>query len=186
MRLPAFLIRRLEDRAMRVAAARRPDFLVGGPDNPYLRRWYLIPRNPVFNIYLHQFLRDDDDRALHDHPWFWCSIVLRGEYFEHIIRAGGIARHTLRRAGSVRVASPWRAHRIELLPWWLASDDVDVSMRPPDGHVSADLRAPCRTLFVTGPRVRNWGFHCPDRGWVPWQEFTDPADSGAIGKGCAP
>lgn len=176
MRLPAFLVRRLEDRAMRVAAARRPDFLVGGTDNPYLRRWYLIPRNPVFNIYLHQFLRDDDDRALHDHPWFWCSIVLHGEYLEHTIAAGGIERVFARKPGSIRAASPWRAHRIELPP----------NTPRPANAFETWPRGECWTLFVTGPRLRNWGFHCAHRGWVPWQEFTDPADSGAIGKGCAP
>lgn len=64
------------------AQRRLPDFVIGGHANPYLLRWWLIPRNRVFNIYLHKFLRDDDDRALHDHPWFWCSIMLRGEYVE--------------------------------------------------------------------------------------------------------
>ena len=26
-------------------------------------------RNKIFNIYLHQIIRSDDDRALHDHPY---------------------------------------------------------------------------------------------------------------------
>src|SRR3546814_8204117 len=42
---------------------RKPDITIGGEDNPYLRRWYIIPRNRWFNVYLHEFLRDDDDRA---------------------------------------------------------------------------------------------------------------------------
>lgn len=116
MRIPVFLHRWLDDRAMRIASRRSPDFIVGGADHPYLRRWWLIPRNPILNVYLHQFLRDDDDRALHDHPWFWCSIVLHGEYVEHTIVAGGIRRVRHRERGSIRVASPWRAHRIELYP----------------------------------------------------------------------
>lgn len=176
---------RLSDALIARAQHRLPDFVVGGHDNPYLLRWWLIPRNRVFNVYLHKFLRDDDDRALHDHPWFWCSIVLRGEYMEHTIRAGGIARRMLRGVGSVRIASPWRAHRIELWPWWLGPDDVEM---PPSGadHPDGNLRAPCWTLFLTGPRLRNWGFHCRERGWVPWQEFTAAEDPGAIGRGCAP
>lgn len=47
---------------------RAPDFYIGGNANPYLLRWWVIPRNRFFNVYLHKFLRDDDDRALHDHP----------------------------------------------------------------------------------------------------------------------
>lgn len=164
---------RLSEALIARARRRLPDFVVGGHDNPYLLRWWLIPRNPVFNIYLHKFLRDDDDRALHDHPWFWCSIMLRGQYVEHTIRAGGIHRAMVRASGSVRMASPWRAHRVALLPGW-----CDAWLDHPAAH------APCWTLFITGPRLRNWGFHCPERGWVPWQKFTAAEDSGAIGLGC--
>ena len=46
------------------------------------------------------------------------------------------------------------------------------------------IDGPCWTLFVTGPRYREWGFHCPQRGWVPWKEFTSADNSGEIGRGC--
>lgn len=149
------LLRALAMRVMR----RAPDFIIGGRDNPYLLRWWVIPRNPLFNIYLHEFHRSDDDRALHDHPWVNCSILLGGEYAEHRILAGGIHVRTQRKAGAVVLRMPGTAHRIELT----------------DGR--------CLTLFITGPRMRAWGFHCP-KGWVPWQRFTAPGDSGAIGQGC--
>lgn len=45
------------------------------------------------------------------------------------------------------------------------------------------LSAPVITLFITGPRVREWGFLCP-KGWRHWREFTDPTDSGQTGRGC--
>lgn len=169
--------------AMITRTARRPpDFVVGGRENPYLLRWWLIPRNPLFNVYLHKFLRDDDDRALHDHPWFWCSIILRGDYVEVTERAGVTIR-THRVRGSARCASPWRAHRIELFPWWLGDDNGHMPQTPAEEN---NMRAPVWTLFITGPRLRSWGFHCPERGWVPWQEFTATDDPGDIGKGCAP
>jgi hypothetical protein len=58
-----------------------------------MRRWWVIPRNKFFNIYLHHFLHSDDDRALHDHPWWNVSILLRsGSYVEHTIAAGGVGR----------------------------------------------------------------------------------------------
>lgn len=47
----------------KIAQSRNPDFIIGGAD-PYMLRWWVIPRNKVFNIYLHRFLRSDDDRAL--------------------------------------------------------------------------------------------------------------------------
>lgn len=163
---------------MAVGQSRDPDFAVGGVENPYLRRWFVIPRNRFFNIYLHQFLRDDDDRALHDHPWAWCSILLQGMYREHT--ADRPVR--LRIAPSLKFSGPRRAHRIELMSAFWAENDFDLACdihreRPAD-------KAPCWTLFITSPRVRTWGFHCP-KGWVPWQEFTNPEDGGAtVGRGC--
>lgn len=142
-------------------ARRFPDVIIGGVRDPYLLRWWVIPRNPMFNIYLHRFMRSDDDRALHDHPWVNLSILLRGEYVEYTIRAGGVAVEHLRCAGDWRFRLSGRiAHRIELT----------------NGH--------CWTLFITGPRYREWGFHCPRTGWVHWKKFSDPDDSHVVGRGC--
>lgn len=129
-----------------------PNYVIGNP--PYLLRWWLLPRNRWFNIYLHKILRDDDDRALHDHPWSSVSIVLRGSYLE-------ITPHGTRlyEAGSVIFRTATLPHRLEVV----------------DG--------PVWTLLITGPRKREWGFHCP-RGWVPWKQFVAPHDSGQIGRGC--
>lgn len=127
--------------------ARKPNLVIGGDENPYLRRWFVIPRNPVFNIYLHEIVRSDEDRALHCHPWFNLSILLEGQYVEHTIRAGGINRRITRRAGQWKFRTPWGAHRLEIEPGTI-----------------------CRTLFLTGPRQREWGFHCP-AGWVHWLQL---------------
>jgi hypothetical protein len=155
------LYRRAAAALIQCAERRPPDFVIGGHENPYLLRWWLIPRNPVFNIYLHKFLRDDDDRALHDHPWCWCSILLRGGYFEHRTKGRGAVHF----APSIRIASAWRAHRIQLF------------------GIPGAARVPAWTLFLTGPRIRAWGFHCP-KGWVHWRKFTAADDRGAIGPGC--
>ncbi|HJQ59414.1 MAG TPA: hypothetical protein VJ890_21080 [Vineibacter sp.] len=147
--------------------SRAPDIVIGGEDRPYLRRWHVIPRNRWLNVYLHQFLRSDDDRALHDHPWVNVSVLLSGRYFEHTADGQRILRRPW------RPWAPWRlvvrrataAHRVELLP---------------DG-ISGET--PCWSLFLTGPRVREWGFHCP-KGWVPWRDFTAGKHDEMIGKGC--
>lgn len=146
-----------------IGQGRAPDFEVGkdDPGGVYLRRWWLIPRNPVFNIYLHLFLRSDDDRALHDHMYVNLSVLLSGAYTEHTIRAGGVNRRTVRRAGEIKMRLPWSAHRVEVA----------------EG-------ASCWTLFVTGPRIRKWGFHCPEAGWVPHDVFTASGNPGEVGQGC--
>lgn len=140
-----------------IEAARRrpPNFVIGGQEDPYLLRWYLQPRREdVGNLYLHCILRDDDDRAHHDHPWDFESLILRGAYRDVtpssalIYRAGESVRHAAA-----------DAHRLEVV----------------DG--------PVWSLVTTGPKVREWGFHCP-RGWVPWQQFVAGDDRGNIGVGC--
>ena len=163
------LFHRIGNTLIEHALQREPDFIIGDKRDPYLLRWWLLPRNRVLNVYLHYFMRDDDDRALHDHPWASCSLILKGSYIEHTIAAGGIHRRQVREAGSVKIMAPSRAHRVELqrMSWRYG------------GHPR-----PCWTLFITGPRMREWGFHCPQRGWVHWREFTNPADYGEAGPGC--
>ena len=151
---------KLADRLIRFVTRRAPDFLIGDDEDPYLLRWWVIPRNRFFNVYLHMFCRSDDDRALHDHPWANCSILLRGCYAEHTIAAGGVHHREVLSAGAIRPRWSGKfAHRIDLI----------------DG--------PCWTLFITGPRYRQWGFHC-ERGWIGWERFTAAASPGQIGKGC--
>lgn len=132
----------------------RPHLAVGGFENPYMLRWYILPRNPWFNIYLHKFLRDDDDRALHDHPWSSLSLIVRGKYRE--ITPKGVQEYA---AGSIILRSAEYSHRIEL------------------------ITKTCWTLFITGRRVREWGFHCP-QGWRHWKDFTAGKNEELVGKGC--
>lgn len=152
--------------------SRAPDFVIGGADRPYLRRWWLIPRNRFFNVYLHHFLRSDDDRALHDHPWVNVSIVLSGSYVEVMPTQdddpGGwrtFMLTRLRQRGSMVLRRPSAAHRVSLL-----RDELG-------------FERPCWSLFITGPKIREWGFWCP-RGWVHWQAFTKPGSYGEVGPGC--
>ena len=162
-RFPFFdhIARRLMGRGLR----RHPDYVIGedGSD-PYLRRWWLIPRNRFFNIYLHHVRHSDDDRALHDHPWPNLTVVLAGGYVEVMPAHRDIwpwnrdLKRVTRTAGDLvfrRAADP---HRLE------------------SGHTE------CWTLFITGPALRTWGFWCDL--WRPWYEFTDPQNPGRAGRGC--
>lgn len=137
---------------------RPPDLVIGPTEDPYLRRWFLVPRNNHCNIYLHEILKDDDDRALHDHPWDFDSIILRGSYLEHSNLCGK-PWHRIFRKGDINSKLAIQAHRIQVL----------------DG--------PVLTVVFTGPRTREWGFHCPN-GWRHWQEFCDERDYGKVGRGC--
>lgn len=138
-----------------------PDMVIGDPRNPYLRRWHLREEGPSGGLYLHQILRDDDDRALHDHPWDSSVFIIEGSYKE-LTAANPDGQ--LFEAGSYRHMSAETAHRLIVV----------------DG--------PVWTLVFTGPRRREWGFHCKNADgsprWVPWQEFVATHNKGEIGKGC--
>ena len=131
---------------------KKPDFIIG--DN-YLRRWWIIPRNEYSNVYLHEILQSDDDRALHDHPWASTSFIIYGSYIEHL--PDGVQH--VRKAGDVIHREANQLHRLEI---------------PENGRAVS--------LFITGPKIREWGFQCPN-GWVHWSDFVGE-DTGQIGRGC--
>jgi hypothetical protein len=107
----------------------------------------VTPRSPFGNVYLHKILRSDDDRALHDHPWENRSLVIAGGYWEHVSPITKFWRGP----GSSISRGADAAHRLELPTYRL---------RP----------VPCVSLFFTGPKTREWGFHC-EGGWRHWEEF---------------
>lgn len=156
MKLPKCFARWLE-RKFSTRTHFAPDLVLHNAEAVYLCRWCIIPRNPILNIYLHQFQGDDDDRALHDHPWWSLSLMLRGVLFEETIRAGGVHRWRVITTGQLRFRFARFAHRLK---------------------IEEDPREFPMTLFITGPRFRRWGFHCPN-GWVDFGAFK-------IFDGCGP
>lgn len=119
----------------------------------YMERWFVIPRNEQQNVYLHRTLRDDYD-VMHDHPWDSTSLIIAGGYIEQTPEGD-----YLRQPGDVISRKAHDAHRLTLI----------------DGE-------PSISLFFTGPKVREWGFHCP-KGWVNWENFTGGYHNGRADKG---
>jgi len=140
-----------------IMTSRPADFpLQDGLNNLYMERWFILPRNEMANVYLHRIVRDDKD-VMHDHPWDTTSIILSGSYVEHTPE-GSI----LREAGDRIDRRAEDAHRLALFD-----------------------NKPVISLFFTGPKIRDWGFHCPG-GWVSWQDFTggEHGGRGSTGRGC--
>ena len=142
---------------------RPPDFRIGDPARPILWRWWLLPRNRLCNIYFHMMLADDDDRALHDHPYWSLSLNLSRNVGEVYQRdpPHGAQRMRWFGLGQWVWRSPTFAHRLVLRPASI-------------GY----------TLFLTGPRIRDWGFWCAT-GWRHHDDFAAVADAtSTIGRGC--
>lgn len=104
-------------------------------------------------VRVHNILRSDDDRAFHDHPWPYLTIILKGGYFEVqpvFDKSGlhtGIMR-TWRGPGSIMLRGAKSWHRLEVDP---AKD--------------------CWTLFCTGKQAQQWGFLANPKAKVHYREF---------------
>ena len=123
-------------------------------DEPYLERYYVFLRDRErfpFNVFLHKFLKSDPD-DVHDHPWPYATLILKGGYWEWIPqfsdkgeKLGELAHW--RKPGHFRISKATSYHRIELDP------GVD-----------------CWTLFMPGPKQRDWGFLVKNV-WVQWEQY---------------
>lgn len=93
------------------------------PEGLYLRRFYLSPRVRwlPLQVFLHHILLDDD-RNLHDHPWDFVSIILRGSYREFVrcVYAHKVwIREKIARPGSALFNRVEHTHRVEIIkPVW--------------------------------------------------------------------
>ena len=121
-------------------------------DRLYLRRLRII-QTPWFAVYLHEMHGPDADRDLHDHPFDFYSIILKGGYVENWLakqQGFGLPTHT-------RVWPRWSGHL----------------MRKTEGHrIRALHETPTYTLVLVGSRTREWGFWTR-AGWVPWDKYHE-------------
>ena len=96
-------------------------------DSPYLERWILWLG---FSLRLHRFHKGDDDRAYHDHPWWFVTFPIN-TYLE--LTGDGQTRRV--RAFLPHFRPARHRHIVKLC-------------RP--GSVW--------TIIVTGPKSKDWGF----------------------------
>jgi hypothetical protein len=152
-----------------IIGGRRCDEVIRRHSSPYMERWYLarkamIPQfhssdliafkgpeesgllsapiiaSELENLYIHRYLRSDAEER-HCHPWPNASLVLRGWYIEDTPEG-----QRKRMPGDIVLRKAEQAHAIvEVQPGTL-------------------------TMFATGQKVREWGFHT-DEGWIHHGDF---------------
>lgn len=121
---------------------KRPYLHIYGKDgHMYMGRWWLFNAYPDFSsgkknwfpisIRIHHIQKEDDDRALHDHPWNARTIIIKGGYTE--VRVDG-ERH-FRTPGDTAKLNFGEYHRITYVK--------------PEG---------AWTIFITGKYQGTWGF----------------------------
>jgi hypothetical protein len=104
-------------------------------------------------VFLHKFLKSDPDEV-HDHPWSYFTLVLKGGYREWIpqfnaegVKTGEIGKW--RGAGHFRFSRASSYHRIEVDPGVTAW-----------------------TLFIPFAHTREWGFLVNNR-WIHNDQYLE-------------
>lgn len=123
----------------------------------YMDRW--IVRTPWFQIRLHHILRYDMEGDLHDHPFAFVSLILRGGYREE----------RRRYIGSGAAAATHEDFGKPEYNVFYAGSIVTCGAR--DVHTLFDVLPETWTLVLATGRSKGWGFLTDDRGMVPWHQY---------------
>lgn len=114
----------------------------------YLRRHWIV-KTPFGGIILHRMDGPDARDTLHDHPFSFVSLVLRGGYIENRLRPRSMTVYP-------HVVTRWNV------------------MRKHDAHTIVELLdEPTWTLLFVGRHVRTWGF-LEDEAYLPYAAEGTP------------
>ena len=106
--------------------------LVFENNQPYLERWIIWFG---FTLRLHKFHKGDDDRAFHDHPWWFITIPLRDYAEDTPIHGRRVVRRFLPHFRPAK-----HQHIVQLIE-----------------------NRPVWTFILTGPKSKEWGFWDRDK-----------------------
>jgi hypothetical protein len=148
---------------------------------PYLIRWYVIRTKP-FAVFIHKFIRSDEDRALHDHPWNFLVIPIWRGYYEHsepwqrsttpneIVAPFTIRSRVLPLLGTRFRRGTYR-HRVELLrPALSAPKAIEKGLNIAKYVKVLTTELPSWSIFIRFREWREWGFW-PQEGFIQWNKW---------------
>ncbi len=148
---------------------------------PYLIRWNLLGigiDSSWFSIKIHN-IRASDEECLHNHPWAFLSIILKGGYTEYTRYKPGMLQKKWRYhhfseknllhicskyfgAGSFLFRPARWSHRLKLENRWKIEKNELIINNP----------IPVWTLVFTFKKVQTWGFFTKT-GWMPWHKYSE-------------
>ena len=120
----------------------------------YMTRWYLI-KNSMFNLMLHKIVLSDHE-CVHDHPWNFISLILKGGYVEHSereVRNGYIKK------------------------WSKIYHPFQILYRKAEHRHRLEIHQTCWSLVLRFKVRRKWGFWTK-LGWVHWKLFNEKENCG--------
>ena len=123
-------------------------------NKPYLERYYIFLKERKrfpFNVFLHKFLKSDPD-DVHDHPWPYATLILKGGYWEWTPRFDA------------------QGNKITELVRWCGPGSFRWSRAKTYHRIELDPSVECWTLFMPGIKQRDWGFLVRNQ-WIQWEEY---------------
>lgn len=131
---------------------------------PYLIRWTIFgigKDSRYFSIKLHKILQSDSEN-LHDHPWKFISIILKGGYVETTKFS-----YKLMEKGwdNCRYSECNECNVLSKIIW-----PGTIIKRPANWAHSLQINKPCWTLVFTFKKTKSWGFFTP-KGYINWKDY---------------
>lgn len=118
---------------------------------------WLLQRFGV-SVRIHRLHTPDLDRHMHDHPWPFVSVVLRGFYVEA-------------RPRQIEPAFFGDVHTVESMQMRVRGTGSIAFRRATDRHsILSTSVGEVWTLFITFPKRQWWGFYTPS-GKVHWKDY---------------
>lgn len=123
---------------------------ISANNEPYLERFYYLNLRPFARIVIHHFFKSDID-GLHDHPWGFQNYIFSGGYWE-VTKEGKY----------------WRP------PGYCSTQECNFFHR-----IELDKNKPdVWTLFMMGPREKEWGFLDKDDNWIYHETYLKGFNNG--------
>ena len=99
----------------------------------HFQRYHLFS-TPFFHCYIHKIYQKDKDLHLHNHPWNFFSLILKGSYIEETPY-----KRNIKKLGSIGFGTKKYFHKIK------------------------EIISPTTTLFFTGVKHHDWGYLVDDK-----------------------
>lgn len=125
------------------------DTLLRADGKDYMERWVLT--YPFGMVRIHKIISSDVDYHLHDHPWDFVTIMLKGSYCEHT---------PINNKAKVYPCATSMEYHFAPSARFIRADEY---------HRLTVNRGPIWTLVLTGRKKNKWGFLTRD-GKLQWRE----------------
>lgn len=156
-------LHRLVDRLIQrfVVARRPPDVVIA---DHYIRRWHILPRNRLMNLYYHVYEGSDPGEDLHDHPWWNVSWILKSYFVETVPKYSKTDPY---------VSGAWPnsfEDKYRITQVLVRREGQIIFRKAEQSHLQIVPLPHCHSLFLTGPLRRKWGFWTKS-GWEQYDVY---------------